>query len=60
MNNPDVIVIGSGVAGVSAAFPLVDSGLNVLMLDNGYKNNKQQLLKESIYNLRKKKLDMSS
>jgi choline dehydrogenase-like flavoprotein len=29
----DCIVIGSGPAGVSAAFPLVESGLHVLMLD---------------------------
>ncbi|MDA9086263.1 FAD-dependent oxidoreductase [Methylophilaceae bacterium] len=31
----DVIIIGSGPAGVSAAFPLVESGLNVLMIDGG-------------------------
>jgi choline dehydrogenase-like flavoprotein len=31
----DVIVVGSGPAGVSAAFPLVDAGLRVLMVDGG-------------------------
>ena len=31
----DVIIVGSGPAGVSAAFPLVESGLKVLMLDVG-------------------------
>lgn len=31
----DVIVIGSGPAGVSAAFPLVEAGLRVLMVDGG-------------------------
>jgi choline dehydrogenase-like flavoprotein len=31
----DVIVIGSGPAGVSAAFPLVDAGRRVLMIDGG-------------------------
>lgn len=31
----DVIVIGSGPAGVSAAFPLVEAGLKVLMVDGG-------------------------
>jgi choline dehydrogenase-like flavoprotein len=31
----DVIVVGSGPAGVSAAFPLVEAGLQVLMVDGG-------------------------
>jgi hypothetical protein len=31
----DVIIVGSGPAGISAAFPLVESGLNVLMVDGG-------------------------
>jgi choline dehydrogenase-like flavoprotein len=31
----DVIVIGSGPAGVSAAFPLVEAGRRVLMIDGG-------------------------
>ncbi len=33
----DVIIIGSGPAGVSTAFPLVKSGLSVLMVDGGKK-----------------------
>ena len=33
--NFDVIVIGSGPAGVSVAFPLVEAGLRVLMVDGG-------------------------
>lgn len=32
----DIIIIGSGPAGVSAAFPLVESGLKVLMVDGGF------------------------
>lgn len=32
---PDVIIIGSGPAGVSAAWPLLEAGLSVLMLDQG-------------------------
>lgn len=32
---PDVVIIGSGPAGVSAAWPLVEAGLKVLMLDQG-------------------------
>ena len=31
----DVIIVGSGPAGVSAAFPLVEAGLRVLMMDGG-------------------------
>jgi choline dehydrogenase-like flavoprotein len=31
----DVIVVGSGPAGVSAAFPLIDAGFRVLMVDGG-------------------------
>jgi choline dehydrogenase-like flavoprotein len=32
----DVIIVGSGPAGVSAAFPLVQSGLSILMVDGGH------------------------
>ena len=32
---PHVVIIGSGPAGVSAAFPLVKKGMRVLMLDGG-------------------------
>ncbi|QVQ25627.1 FAD-dependent oxidoreductase [Achromobacter deleyi] len=31
----DVVIVGSGPAGVSAAFPLLDAGLRVLMVDGG-------------------------
>ena len=31
----DVLIIGSGPAGVSAAFPLVEAGVKVLMIDGG-------------------------
>lgn len=33
----DVIVVGSGPAGVSSAFPLVEAGLKVLLVDGGRK-----------------------
>jgi len=33
--NFDVIIVGSGPAGVSAAFPLLEAGLRVLMVDGG-------------------------
>lgn len=33
----DVIIVGSGPAGVSAAFPLLEDGLRVLMVDGGRK-----------------------
>lgn len=32
----DIIIIGSGPAGVSAAFPLLKRGMKVLMLDGGF------------------------
>ena len=32
---PQVVIVGSGPAGVSAAFPLVERGVRVLMLDAG-------------------------
>ena len=33
----DVIIVGSGPAGVSAAFPLLEAGWRVLMVDGGQK-----------------------
>lgn len=38
--NFDVIIVGSGPAGVSAAFPLIESGLRILMVDGGYGEEK--------------------
>jgi choline dehydrogenase-like flavoprotein len=35
MSEVDIIVVGSGPAGVSAALPLVETGRRVLMLDGG-------------------------
>jgi hypothetical protein len=32
----DVMIVGSGPAGVSAAFPLLEAGLRVLMVDGGH------------------------
>ena len=37
----DVIIVGSGPAGVSAAFPLVEAGLRVLMVDGGKRPDTQ-------------------
>ena len=36
MSDSQIIVIGSGPAGVSAAWPLVEAGFNVLMIDAGH------------------------
>ena len=55
MSEPDVIIVGSGVAGVSCAFPLVEAGLKVLMIDKGYTNNDQSFLDSSVYDLRKRR-----
>ncbi|QDZ28852.1 FAD-dependent oxidoreductase [Noviherbaspirillum sp. UKPF54] len=35
----DIVIVGSGPAGVSAAFPLVEAGLRVLMVDGGEQTN---------------------
>jgi len=35
MRSEEIIIVGSGPAGVSAAYPLVESGAPVLMLDGG-------------------------
>jgi choline dehydrogenase-like flavoprotein len=35
VSHPDVIVVGSGASGTSAAYPLVEAGHRVLMLDVG-------------------------
>jgi choline dehydrogenase-like flavoprotein len=32
----DILIVGSGPAGVSAAFPLLDAGLRVAMMDGGH------------------------
>ena len=42
----DIIIVGSGPSGVSAAFPLVEAGLKVLMVDGG-KKSKIELPKKS-------------
>ena len=44
----DVIIVGSGPSGVSAAFPLVESGLRVMLLDGG-KQRDRSLLREAPY-----------
>ena len=33
--NTDILIVGSGPTGVSAAFPLINAGLNVVMVDGG-------------------------
>jgi thioredoxin reductase len=35
----DVVIIGSGPAGVSAAFPLVEAGLRELTMDDCHRTN---------------------
>lgn len=40
----DVIVVGSGPAGVHAAYPLVEAGFSVLMLDVGNEDNTYESL----------------
>ena len=40
MENPDYIVVGSGISGAHAAQTLVESGAKVLMLDVGNRDSK--------------------
>jgi choline dehydrogenase-like flavoprotein len=35
MTEPDIIIVGTGPAGVSAAYPLVEAGFQVLLIDGG-------------------------
>ena len=35
MKHVDAVIVGSGPAGVSAAFPLIEAGMQVIMLDGG-------------------------
>ena len=43
----DVVVVGSGPAGVSAAYPLVKAGLKVAIIDAGLDSNKQDTLSDN-------------
>ena len=47
MSDPDVVIIGTGPAGVSAAYPLVEAGLQVLMIDGG--RQVQELARDASY-----------
>lgn len=38
----DVVVVGSGPAGVNAAYPLVEAGLKVAIIDGGLNSKKQE------------------
>lgn len=42
----DVIIVGSGPAGVSAAFPLLEAGLKVLMVDGGKQSSTHSPVKD--------------
>ncbi len=58
-NKYDVIVIGSGPAGANAAYPIVKSKLNVLMIDGGItqSNDLEQEFKGNFEQIRKTRLD---
>lgn len=53
MNLPaaDIVIVGSGAAGVSAAIPLVETGCNVVMIDAGLEPQ-QALPAERFYDIR--------
>lgn len=48
----DVVIVGSGAAGVSAAMPLVEAGLHVVMIDAGLESE-QALPAASFYDTRR-------
>lgn len=54
----DVLIVGSGPAGVSAAFPLLEAGLRVLMVDGG-KTSPVQSPRGQFLDLRQRQLDQS-
>lgn len=51
MPDADVVIIGSGAAGVSAAVPLIESGLSVLMIDGGIEPERE-IPDSSLYDIR--------
>ncbi|MAR76710.1 MAG: hypothetical protein CML28_02865 [Rhizobiales bacterium] len=57
MNNPDVVIIGSGMAGVSVSFPLVKAGLKVCMVDIGKNKDYKDFPKQSMYYHRKNNIE---
>lgn len=56
INDFDVVIIGSGPAGVSAAYPLVSAGLKILMVDGGKisnsSNNQPSFINKKFIDLR--------
>lgn len=58
---PDIIVIGSGPAGVSVAHAILESGLKVLMIDNGIEDeNVTSNIEQTIWEFRSKEGNQSS
>lgn len=52
-HDADVIVVGSGPSGVSVAFPLLEAGLRVLMLDGGQQRDPDQTPAGSYHDIRR-------
>ena len=40
-NEFDVVIVGSGPAGVNAAYPLIEAGLKVAIIDGGLDSKKK-------------------
>ena len=53
MNNAEVLIIGSGPAGINVAWPLVASGISVVMVDGSNNNIPNSPSNTTISNLRK-------
>ncbi len=50
----DVIVVGSGPSGVSAAWPMVEAGMRVMLLDGGKQRDRDLLPDGSYHDLRRR------
>ncbi len=53
--NSDVIIVGSGVSAVHAAYPLVEAGLTVTMVDVGHEDNAyEEMIPDAPYSVIRK------
>ncbi len=54
INDADAIVVGSGPSGVSVAFPLVESGMRVIVLDGGRERDERLVPHGAYHDVRRR------